>query len=90
MRGIARSRKHGVSAAEIEHLFAGSVMVRPDVKHSREEERFQAIGRGRRGRFIFVVFTIRTRDGRRLIRPISARYMHQKEIDYYEKENPSL
>ena len=25
-----------------------------------------------------------------LIRPISARYMHKKEIEAYEKENPDL
>jgi hypothetical protein len=28
--------------------------------------------------------------GRRLVRPISARYMHAKEVASYEKENPQL
>jgi len=28
--------------------------------------------------------------GELLIRPISARYMHKKEIEAYEKENPDL
>jgi uncharacterized DUF497 family protein len=36
------------------------------------------------------VFTIRERGGRRYIRPVSARYMHQEEIDSYEKDNPDL
>lgn len=45
-----------------------------------------AVGRDSRGRAVFVVFTIRIRDGRRLIRPLSARYMHQAEIEGYEAE----
>jgi uncharacterized protein len=39
---------------------------------------------------IFLVFTIRQKGGQRLIRPISTRYMHAKEIAWYEKENPEL
>ena len=35
---------------------------------------------------MLIVFTLRIRDGAALIRPISARYMRAKEIDYYEKE----
>jgi uncharacterized DUF497 family protein len=33
---------------------------------------------------------MRQRAGALLIRPISARYMHRKEIAAYEKENPEL
>jgi uncharacterized protein len=39
---------------------------------------------------VFIVFTIRRKGDELLIRPISARYMHQKEIEAYEKENPDL
>jgi hypothetical protein len=39
---------------------------------------------------VFLVFTVRLKGGRRLIRPISARYMHAKEVASYEKENPQL
>jgi uncharacterized DUF497 family protein len=39
---------------------------------------------------IFLVFTIRQQGGRRLIRPNSARYMHAREVAWYEKENPEL
>jgi uncharacterized protein len=82
-------QKHGVSIAEIEAFFARPFKVHPDVTHSSDaDERFQAIGRGSRGRSIFLVFTIRTRNGERLIRPISARYMHRKEVEHYEKETP--
>ena len=34
--------------------------------------------------------TIRERDGKNFIRPISARHMHQREVDSYEKANPNL
>jgi len=67
---------------------AGPLAVRPDPAHSQAEERFQAIGKAAAGRSVFLIFTIRERDGARLIRPISARYMHTKEIEHYEKENP--
>jgi len=40
------------------------------------------------------VFTLRKDDkhsgDKQLIRPISARYMHKKEIESYEKENPGI
>jgi hypothetical protein len=39
---------------------------------------------------VFVVFTMRCRGEDWLIRPISARYMHRKEIVSYEEENPDL
>jgi uncharacterized protein len=35
---------------------------------------------------MFVAFTIRMRGTERLIRPISARYMHAKEIRAYEAQ----
>ena len=46
-----------------------------------------AIGRISAGRPVFVAFTIRTKNRRRLIRPVMARYMHAKEIAAYEKES---
>jgi len=78
--------KHGVSIAEIESVFAGPVAIYPDPAHSKDEERSIAIGRSASVRMVFAVFTLRERDGKTLIRPISARYMHRKEIEHYEKE----
>ena len=78
--------RHGVSLAAIESLFHGPVAVFPDPAHSAQEERFKAIGRTGAGRFVLVVFTLRARRGARFIRPLSARYMHRKEVAYYEKE----
>ena len=82
--------KHGVSAEEVESLFLRPVMILPDEGHSVAETRFKAIGKTARGRPIFLVFTVREKKGKRYIRPISARYMHRREIQHYEKENPNL
>ena len=79
-----KCQKHGVSIAEIESLFISMPIVYPNVKHPGAEARYSAIGRNAVGRGLFVVFTFRERDSMRIIRPISARYMHQKEINYYE------
>ena len=79
--------KHGVAAEVIEGLFRGGLTVMPDEAHSREEQRFRAIGRDGKGRAIFIVFTLRRRRDALLIRPISARYMHKKEVEHYEKSS---
>lgn len=78
--------KHGISRVEIEYFFKKTLWIGPDFKHSAAEERFLSIGKNINGRYMFVAFTIRKKGGRRLIRPISARYMHSKEIKKYEEE----
>lgn len=83
---LQKCQKHGVSAEEIEYVLSQPVWVFPDPQHSQSEERFKGIGRNASGRAIFVVFTFRRGRSGRLIRPISARYMHRKEVDHYEKE----
>ena len=85
-----KCRKHGVSIAEVEELFSRPLAVRPDPQHSAVEQRFIAVGQGKGGHMIFLVFTLRRREERTYIRPISARYMHGKEIKRYEEENPEL
>ena len=81
-----KCRKHGVSIAEIEALFSKPVAVFPDPAHSQREERFKAIGSTKKGRHIFLVFALRKHGAETLIRPISARYMHRREVKHYEKE----
>jgi len=81
-----KCRKHGVSLREIESLFRGRPYVEPDLTHSEIEVRFRAVGQVN-VRWLFVVFTLRDRDGLTLLRPISARYMHLKEIAFYGKRN---
>ncbi|MDI7776252.1 BrnT family toxin [Asticcacaulis sp. EMRT-3] len=85
---MEKCRKHGMSLAEIESLFTATPLVGPDWLHSDAEERFRAVGICTSGRYGFIVFTMRERDGLRLIRPISARYMHEKEIVNYERQRP--
>lgn len=84
-----KCQKHGVSIAEIETMFAGPVLIASDPLHSVKEERFKAIGAGASGRKLLVVITWRTRGGETFIRPVSASYMHEKEIKAYEKETSS-
>jgi len=79
-----KCQKHGVSIAEIESLFISMPIVHPNLKHLGLEARYSAIGRNAASRGVFVVFTFREREGMHVIRPISARYMHKKEINYYE------
>lgn len=43
------------------------------------ETRFRAIGRNLEGRPLFVVFTMREKNGELCVRPISARYIHRNE-----------
>jgi uncharacterized protein len=85
---LAKCAKHGVPLHEIEALFRSGPAVAPDMAHSWGEARFIAVGRNAERRPLFVAFTLRERGGQRLIRPVSARYMHQKEIEAYEKKGP--
>ena len=82
-----KCRKHGVSVLESEVLLGSDPAFAPDLKHSGREDRYIAVGRNSQGRPLFVAFSFRTRKGRRLIRPVTARYMHAKEIRRYEKES---
>lgn len=83
----AKCQQHGVSISEIEALLSDAgVRIAPDGRHSDAEDRLIAVGRTAAGRPLFVAFTLRERGGQRLIRPVSARYMHKKEIDGYEAQ----
>ena len=77
---------HGVSIAEIESVFQGEVWTLPDVAHSTRETRWLGVGRTAAARHVFLAFTIRMRGGERWLRPISARYMHAKEVRHYQAE----
>ena len=82
----AKCQAHGISLAEVESLFDGAPLIGPDPFDPALEQRWRAIGRTANGRPAFVVFAVREGDGERLIRPISARYMHAKEARKYEQE----
>jgi len=77
--------KHSVSQSEAEQIFFNEpLLIVEDTQHSGNEPRFHALGRTDRDRLLHVTFTLR-RDNR-LIRTISARPMHRKERDRYERE----
>jgi hypothetical protein len=78
--------KHGLEKSAIESLFAGEVFVQKDKSASQVEARFNAVGKTSEWRYTFVVFTLREIGGSSLVRPISARYMHQKEVLHYEAQ----
>jgi len=73
--------KHAVTASECEQIFFNHPLVSgKDLKHSKQEYRYYALGHTDSGRHLFVVFAIRNR----LIRVISARDMNRKERKVYE------
>jgi uncharacterized DUF497 family protein len=86
----AKYQKHGLSVALIESVFARPLAVISSAVDSRDESRFCAAGQTGNGRRVFLGFTLRRKGDKQLIRPIGARYMHKKEIESYEEENPGV
>lgn len=80
-----KCQRHGVTVEMIETFFEGEIHVLGDVEHSTREERLIAVGRAPSGRAIFVGFTYRISRKGLLIRPITARFMHKREFERYEK-----
>lgn len=76
--------KHGVSREEIEQVLVNSPAVMPDPHQN--EPRMRAIGKTAAGRYVFLVFMLREIAQQTYLRPISARFMHQKEIEHYEDQ----
>ncbi len=81
-----KCQRHGVTIAEIEEIFARPVLIINDPHDAQTERRFRAIGTTTQGRKLFVVFTWRGQK----IRPLSARYMHQREISRYDQDNSDV
>lgn len=74
-------QKHRVSPSGCEQMFFNRPLtIADDVRHSKNENRFYALGHSDGGRRLFVVFTVRND----LIRVISARDMNQKEKKAYQ------
>lgn len=76
-------KKHNVTTQEAEELFSSEPLVsRQDLRHGiGAEVRFQALGKTRTGRKLFVAFTIR--EG--YVRVISIRDMTINEEQAYER-----
>ncbi len=74
--------RHQVTPEEAEDVFFNEpLVVRNDVRHSKREKRYYALGQTSGGRHLFVAFTIR----HSLLRVISARDMNRNERDAYAK-----
>ena len=74
---------HRVAFWEAEEVFFNEPLaVAADIRHSKHERRFLALGQADSGRRLFISFTIRGT----LIRVISARDMTRKELSSYERK----
>lgn len=79
-----KNEKHGVSMAESEQVFFNApLLTLEDTRHSHQELRFHALGKTDDGRQLHLTFTLRQHGQK--IRIISARDMHRKERNVYEK-----
>ena len=79
-----KSERHGVSPGESEQVFVNEpLVVLEDAAHSRNEARWNALGRTNEGRLLHVTFTLRAEGTR--VRVISARPMHRRERAVYER-----
>ena len=75
--------KHRVSDQECEEVFFDeNKIILKDVFHSEKEGRFIILGKTKKNRLLFVVFTKRSNK----IRIISARDVNKKERRLYENE----
>lgn len=77
-------KKHQVSNTECEEIFFDeNKKILKDRLHSGSEDRYIILGKTKKERLLFVVFTIREKK----IRVISARDINKKERRLYEKTN---
>jgi uncharacterized protein len=75
--------RHAVRPFEVEEAWNDpEALLAPDVKHSATEDRYILLGKSRKHRLLFIVFTVRA--GR--IRPLSARTASREEVALYEEE----
>jgi len=78
--------KHNVEDKEVEEAFFDKAKKTfKDRVHSGQEERFRIVGKTKKGRILFIVFTIR----KNKIRIISARDINRKEVRLYEEKADS-
>ena len=75
--------KHDVSQAEAESIFFNDPLIDEDSRHSKGEQRFNAMGTTTGERPLHVTFTLRGNGT--LIRVISAREMNRKERQAHEQ-----
>jgi uncharacterized protein len=79
---IGKNKKHKVEDREAEEVFLdqGKIILK-DKLHSQKEERFIILGKTKKDRLLYLVFTRRKKS----IRIISARDINKKEVLLYEE-----
>ena len=81
-----KNLRHGVSDAEIEEAFTDRRAVLAAKLMVGREVRYTLLGRARRsGKYLRIVFTVRMKGRRRLIRPISAVEMSDRNKRRYRR-----
>lgn len=81
-----KNEKHGVSMAEAEQVFFNvPLLLLEDMRHSQREIRYHALGQSDAKRLLHITFTLR--QSGTLIRVISARDMHRKERQIYDRSS---
>jgi|SRR3989344_3919495 len=87
---IEHIAKHNVIPREAEEVFFDkNNALNEDIKHSTTEVRFLIIGKTKKGRLLYQVFTIRGGKMSKAllrIRVISSRNINKKEVGLYEEE----
>ena len=80
---IGKNKKHRVEDKETEEVFLdeGKVILKDKLHSSSKEERFIVIGKTKKNRLLYIVFTNR----KKKIRIISARNINKKEVHFYEE-----
>lgn len=80
---IEKNKKHNVEDKEAEEAFLddGKVILKDELHSTGLEERFIILGKTKRNRLLYVVFT--QRDDK--LRIISARDINKKEVYLYEE-----
>lgn len=75
-------KKHKVTVLEAEEMFLRGLFIVTDLAHStKEEKRYQGLGKTKSSRLLFAAFTVR--HGK--VRIISIRDMNKREERVYEK-----
>jgi len=80
---IGKNSKHNIEDKEAEEsFFDRKRRIYKDVIHSKKEDRYILIGKTKKIRLLYTVFTMRSKK----VRIISSRDINKKEVQIYEKK----
>jgi uncharacterized DUF497 family protein len=82
---LGKALRHGITDEEIEQVFFNHPIPDRQAHNSPTEHRWRALGETDDGRRLRVIFTFRTYNSERLVRPITALVMDQVQRRLYER-----